>query len=265
MRVRDTKNITPHRDVNDVLALLVGNLNEILGKELFGLYLTGSLSYGDFDRGSSDIDFLAILTRALTPERFDLIKTAHARIAEQCPVWARRIEGSYITQDMLANLEPPTTPRPYINQGGFWDPDPGYGNEWLLNLYVLREFGIALIGPDPKIFIGPIDTAAVREASRRDLLEEWKPKLTAPSYLENSHHQAYVVLTLCRILHRAKHDEVASKRVAASWVKKAYGARWSPLIEQAENWQHGEQLNAIGDTLDFIKFTLEEVADFTPR
>jgi hypothetical protein len=260
MRIQDSTDITPHQDINAILKELAENLQRILGPQLFGLYLTGSLSYGDFDRGSSDIDFLAILNRALSAEQFDLIKQAHRRIGEQYPLWAARIEGSYITYDMLGYVEPPPMARPYINDGAFWHPDPCYGNEWLLNLYVLYDCGIALAGPQPKTFLPPIDIAAVREASRRDLLDEWKPKLQHLTYLQDSHCQAYVVLTLCRILHRARHDQVASKRVAAAWVKQTYDARWSTLIDDALTWQHGKQMNAIDGTLDFIRFTLREVA-----
>jgi len=48
---------TKHKDVNQILHLLKTGLINILGKNLVGLYLTGSLTYGDFNRGSSDIDF----------------------------------------------------------------------------------------------------------------------------------------------------------------------------------------------------------------
>lgn len=260
MKARRHTSPTRHADINEILSLLVEELGRILGPQLFGLYLTGSLTYGGFARGSSDIDFLAILSRPLTPQQFALIKQAHARIGAKHPTWARRIEGSYITRDMLRYVEPPPQPRPYINEGAFWDPDPRYGNEWLLNLHVLYERGIPLIGPAPNTFLPPIDIAAVREASRRDLLAEWKPKLTDRVYLENSHHQAYVVLTLCRILHRARNDNVTSKRAAAAWVKQRYGERWRPLVERAERWRHGQTMDAIDETLGFIRFTLDEVA-----
>jgi len=100
---------------------------------------------------------------------------------------------------------------------------------------VLYERGVSLIGPGPKALIGPVDIRDVREASKKDLLEEWEPKLQDPSFFENSHHQAYVILTMCRILHRARHSNVASKRIASVWVKQAYGKHWRNLIEKAES------------------------------
>lgn len=259
MRFDEIIRLTPHPDVNGILAVLSERLSDLLGDQLVGLYLTGSLTYGDFDRGSSDIDFLAILSHALSQEQRGQVRGMHARIGEDNPLWAERIEGSYITKDLLENVEPPRTPRPYINGGRFWDPDPVYGYEWILNLYVLYECGVALVGPDPKNVMGPIDIDVVRRASKKDLYEEWVPKLKDQSFFEKSHHQAYVVLTLCRILHRATNDSVASKRVASAWVKHTYGRPWIALVERAEQWQHGQEMNAAQHVLDFIEFTREEL------
>ena len=257
--------IMSDQDVNDLLAFFAESLKTILGDQLLGLYLTGSLTYGDFDRGSSDIDFLAVLNQVLSGKNLNRVKRVHAHIVSSYPVWAKRIEGSYVTKEMLGSMHPPGTPRPYINEGRFWDPDPLYGNEWLINLYALYQCGVSLVGPDPKIFIGPIDISDVREASKRDLLEEWQPKLRDQSFFANSHYQAYAILTMCRILHRARNSGLASKRIAATWVKRAYGNPWSDLIERAERWQHGRELNAKEETADFIKFTLDQIAAGTSQ
>ena len=259
MHLDDIAKLTPHQDINQVLFELTDGLTGLLGDQLIALYLTGSLTYGDFDRGSSDIDFLAILGSSLSDHQRGKLRELHAGIGERHPEWRERIEGSYITRDMLPNILPPANGRPYINQGDFWDPDPPYGNEWLLNLYVLHECGIALAGPDPKALIGAVDIDLVREASRRDLMEDWVPKIDDPDFFEDSHLQAYVTMTLCRILHRATHDGVASKRVASAWVKETYGEPWRSLVEKAEAWSHGEDMGSNAEVRDFIRFTRDEV------
>ena len=66
--------LTQYPDVNEVLNLLSTQLQEIFGDKLIALYLTGSLSYGDFDYGSSDIDFLAVLSKDLTANELLAIK-----------------------------------------------------------------------------------------------------------------------------------------------------------------------------------------------
>lgn len=182
------------------------------------------------------------------------------RVGERYPEWATRIEGSYITRDMLESVGPPEAPRPYVNGGAFWDPDPRYGNEWLVNLYAVRECGIALAGPEPNELIDPVKIEDVREASRRDLFEEWVPKLDDPAFFESSHHQAYATLTLCRILHRSENPDVVSKRVAADWVTSAYAERWiTELVEKAERWQHGQELGQAGRVRDLVAFTRDRL------
>lgn len=242
---------------------MAAEVQKILGDQLIGLYLTGSLTYGDFDPGSSDIDFLAILDRALSDRQRSRIEK-HSIIADEYPKWAKRIEGSYITKEMLTSKRPPKQPRPYINGGKFWNPDPRYGNEWLVNLFVVHETGVALVGPNPKQIIPPVDIKDVREASNEDLRTDWAPKLTDPAAFEksdydSSHLQAYAILTICRILYRAKNDHITSKRIASDWVKKTYGKSWSSLIEKAENWQHGQKLDVRESTLKFMEFVLREV------
>ncbi len=253
---------TPHDDVNDVLARLAKGAREVAGDRLVALWLTGSLTYGDFDRGSSDIDYLAVLTEPLGPEQRRALEALHAEIAVRLPAWADRIEGSWIPQDWLASIVPPAEGRPYVNGGAFWEPDPPYGNEWLINLYALRERGVALAGPEPRALIPPIDIGDVRRASARDLHAEWVPTLEDAGFFASSHHQAYVTLTMCRILHRAERDEVESKRVAAAWVKSRWPEPWLvDLVDRAEGWRHGEDLGQADEVRRLIVFARDRIGN----
>ena len=111
-----------------------------------------------------------------------------------------RLECSYTPIDMLKNILPPKEPRPYYGGGIFYDEAP-YGNEWIINNYLLYEHGITLIGPDFKKLTTPIDIIEVQKACIRDLFQEWEPKITDFEWLDNSHYQSYLVMNLCRILY----------------------------------------------------------------
>jgi Aminoglycoside adenylyltransferase, C-terminal domain len=87
-------------------------------------------------------------------------------------------------------------------------------NEWIINHYLLSRHGIALEGPDVNELIPPIDIQNVRQASARDLFQEWVPKIYDSAWLSNSHYQSYLVLNLCRILHTVIQGEPRSKKVA---------------------------------------------------
>jgi hypothetical protein len=251
--------LTPHKDVNQVLELLATGLKELLGNQLVGLYLTGSLTYGDFDKGSSDIDFLAVLNKPLNDQQLETIKTLHQKIGEAVPFWAKRLEGSYVTTEMIKTKDAQKKQRPYVNGGkvNLYK----YGSEWTINLYALQETGVAIVGVEPSIMFPKVTIKDVREASKQDLLKDWQPKLDDPNAFnpkdyDGNHLKAYAVLTMCRILHRAKNDGIASKRVASNWVKETY-KEWTDLVVQAERWQHGKRMSSDNEVKDFIRFTIK--------
>ncbi|HZR39820.1 MAG TPA: aminoglycoside adenylyltransferase domain-containing protein, partial [Ktedonobacteraceae bacterium] len=84
-----------------------------------------------------------------------------------------------------------------------------------------------------------------------------------PSWLEwvrQREEQAFVVLTLCRLLYTLDITDVVSKPAAAHWAQKALGERWAGLIERALAGQHedGEISDSeMEDTIALIEYTVE--------
>ena len=87
---------TRYPAVNTLLADLLTRAQAILGNNLAGFYLDGSLALGDFDPASSDVDFLAAVARPLAPETFTALATMHRRVAASGRPFATELEGSYI-------------------------------------------------------------------------------------------------------------------------------------------------------------------------
>jgi len=254
-------NPTPYQDINAVAALFTKELKEIFGTQMVGFYLTGSLTYGGFDKPSSDLDFIVVLKQPLSDGQREEIKAMHAEVEKLYPEWERRIEMPYLLQNLLGDTRPPKIPQPCFNAGELWEPDPTYEDNWLVDVYALREYGIA---PEPKSLIPPIKMEAVRKVSSRDLHKKWKKKLDSPEPFGDGKHwsidlmQAYSVLTMCRKLYRAKNDGSDSKRISSKWAKENYPER-KDLIEKAENWHMGLTMDAHDEVLDFIRFALKEV------
>lgn len=250
-------NVTSFEDVNKVVNSLANSLKDILGSNFVGLYLTGSLSYGDFNSESSDIDLLVVSNEFISSEQIKKIEQLHKKIELENKMWTKRIECSYVSKKMLQNILPPKTARPYVGEGRFYD-EALYGNEWIINIYWLYNRGINILGPNFKTLIKPVNILDVQEACVRDLFKEWKPKIDDSNYLNNPHYQSYVVLNLCRILYTVIGGKLSTKKVSAFWVKNKY-PQWRNLITTAENWKYGKDMKLQDEARNFIRFTIDEV------
>jgi predicted nucleotidyltransferase len=87
-----------YSEVNTVLNLLLSEVRSLLGEELLGMYLYGSLSLGAFEPGSSDIDFLVV-----TVDAFAILTMCRALYTLACgevvskpraAAWAREALGT---------------------------------------------------------------------------------------------------------------------------------------------------------------------------
>ncbi len=250
---------TPQPDVNKILNLLLDNITGILQSQFVGMYLYGSLSSGDFNPATSDVDFLVVTADPLSEETVAELESMHRRIWASGLKRATRLEGAYIPQQDIRRHDPNNAPCPTINEGRFYV--GGFGSDWIIQRHVIREFGVTLEGPDPKTLIDPVSADDIRRAVLGILHEWWFPMLDDPAWLRKheSDYHGYAVITMCRALHALKHGTIVSKPVAVIWAKEELGAQWHPLIEQAVASQHGKRSDFLDETLEFIRFTMERI------
>jgi predicted nucleotidyltransferase len=251
---------TPYSDVNEILTLLLKSVQEILGNQLVGMYLYGSLSSGDFDPQSSDIDFLVVTTSTLSDKAIAELRSMHQRIWKSSLKWSSKLEGSYIPKRDIRRHDPHSPPCPTVNEGKFYLDKRG--SDWIIQRHVIREQGIILTGPEPKTLIDPVSPEDIRRAVTGVLQEWWLPMLEDPSWLKNhgSEYHAFAILSMCRALHALEHGVIVSKPVAARWAQKELGERWSQVIEQALARQAGHEARSLyNESLEFIKFTINIV------
>lgn len=240
--------------VESLFETIINELPPILGDNLVGIYVTGSLSYGAYKPDSSDVDLVVVIKRALDDSEVTTIESWHKKLEANQPDFANRIECSYVPIDWLSLILPPPKPRPYMGGGEFWR-ESTYGNEWLINNYWLYKCGETLWGPSFRTLMQPVSIEAVKKAVARDLEVEWMPKIEDPSYLENPHHQAYLVLNLCRIAYTLKRNDLASKLKSAIWVGQTY-SQWKGLINEALEWTYGKEMNRNQEVIMLIKFVV---------
>ena len=207
-------NITKYPAIDLVIIDFSTNLLKILKEKIVGIYLTGSLSYGDFVLERSDIDLLVVVKDKLDINEIELIRNLHKDIEVKYSSWKERIECSYTPIYMLNEILPPKEPRPWIGSGVLY-PEAPYGNEWIINSYLLQEYGIPIYGKQYKeLLTKPIDILEVQKASVRDIFKEIEPKIQNKEELYDSHIQSYTVLNICRILYTVFNAKVEIGRAS---------------------------------------------------
>ena len=245
---------TPYLEINEELQTLHRGACEVLGSRVVGMYLYGSLAYGDFALERSDIDFVIVTNDEVTGEAVPALEAMHARQTASGTVWAKRLEGSYISQPALRRYEPTDGMRAHINRGNFYLGH--HGSEWIIHRHVLREQGVVVAGPCPAGLIDPMPDTELRRSVLGILREWWEPIVQNPVRLRSGEYQAYAIMTMCRALYTLRHGVVATKPVSARWARGELGEEWAPLIDSALAWRHNMPLDRMSETLDFMRFML---------
>ena len=245
---------TPYEEVNTILLFMLTEIQAILGHQLVGFYLYGSLSLGDFDPTSSDIDFLIVTAEDLAEEILEHLRDMHAAIASSGLRYANRLEGSYIPRQALRRYDPDNARHPTI--GADWPFQIGlHGSNWIIERHIVREHGVIVWGPSPHTLIDPVSLHQLRAAVCEHLKNFWQSQLDEPEWLRPRDYQAFAVLTLCRALYTLKQGIVSSKPQAAAWAQEVF-PQWKPMIERALSWRSHHEKDDLTETMAFLRNAL---------
>jgi hypothetical protein len=244
---------TAYPEIDATLAGLLAGSRAILGGELVGLYLFGSLTSGGFDAETSDVDFAAVTRSEVDAAQQAELGALNRRL--QGMPWAARLEGSFLPLCAFEDFNPAGTPFPTIGMGGWFGLDHK-GIERALQRHLLREHGIALAGPAPASFIAPVGPAALKAETLDMLHGWWRSQRDDPVRLRRRGYQAYAALTMCRMLYTLETGCVASKPAAAAWARPRVAREWRDLIDRALAWRDGDGVDDFSLTLDLIGWML---------
>lgn len=215
------------KDVEKFFKKIRKELLEVLGSNLFGLYISGSLTYGNFRTKSSDLDCMVVTKRKLNSQELDRLEKWHGKLMKENNRPAKRLEMLYATRNGLLSSGDMKTPVFYKET--FKRRAVSGANNKIIWLNI-REQGITIFGPEPREFVPPISAQDLRHALRSEL-----DYLTSHTeeYLREDWSKVYVILTLCRILHTLETGEIVSKLVAASWCLEHAPKKYHALITAA--------------------------------
>jgi predicted nucleotidyltransferase len=250
-------------EVRPVLTLLLSDIQDVLGDQLLGLYLYGSLSSGDFDPASSDVDFLAVTHEAITEDdpTFERLRQMHERIAASGLPFANHLEGSYIPEDALRRYNPATAWHPTI--GNDWPFKLGFHDaNWVIERAIVRERGVVLFGPPPETMIDPVSPQQLRDATCQQLADVWQPRIDDEydHWPRPREFPAFSVLTLCRALYTLQHGVNCSKPVAAAWAAQTH-PKWEPVIAWAQAHRADDEETTPAEFARVIAMLREAIAE----
>jgi len=219
-------------EIESLLQELLADLRAPLGERLVGVYLFGSLVWGDFDPQISDIDLMVAVAEDITAEQLPALAGMHAAFEARHPFWEGRIEAGYISPQSIGAYGCEEVSIAVLSPGEPLNIKPA-GTDWFINWYVIQEKGVQLYGPPPQTLIPPISKDAFRRAVKQQTAE-WREWVVHTR--DSRPYQGYAILTMVRALYAVQTGEQPSKLQAARWAASEH-PELGIQIEKALQWR----------------------------
>lgn len=220
-------------EVRQVCATFLHAMNSSAEGLVDGLYLRGSLTWGEFF-DSSDIDFTCVLSRRPAADDLLALEAAHTQIWFEHP--QRNFDGHHVLLDDLRAPASQCPPVPVSHAGAFTESGDLDVNP--VSWAELATRGIRLQGRDPQVLdihhhpdelrAFTVDNLATYWARwARDLVLGW------PVAGRRDDLVAWCTLGVARLHHLLATGQMTSKSGAGRYVLASLDERWHPLATEA--------------------------------
>jgi hypothetical protein len=232
-------NNTPANDdlLDGCARAAAGLLRRLLGEELVAAYLIGSGALGGASAGQSDLDLVAVCADAPSAARTARLVAA---LTEEAMTWpVRGLE--FVLYPRAAVATPSPTPQFALNLNVgrrmplhlSTDPAAEPAHWFVVDLAILRDHGVALLGPPPAELVAPVPRAWLLDALGQSLA--W--------HAANEPVLHQTVLNAGRAWRYAVEGAWSSKDAAAGW---ALARTEDPeLVRTALAIRHGDRTLAL--------------------
>ncbi len=196
---------------------------------LEGLYLHGSLGFGEWYPGRSDVDFVAVLAGEAPA---GVLRQVHADLADTFATPA--FDGFHCTWDDLANgpagLELPCT------LGGVFYAEERHDIH-PVTWHELAFHGVRVFGPQLAEVKLWTDQQALRQYTHDNLASYWAEQVEAlrrfPAEAGKPEIVTWFVLGTARLHHLLATNTLTSKTGAGFYAERVFDARWHELVGEA--------------------------------
>lgn len=209
------------------------HVQSCLGPNFLALYVYGSLSLGDFDEDSSDVDLLVVTEALPGEEKLACLSEAHEALFAGRNPFARELEVTYVARDSLRSFAPGKTLGFRVDRGSPKLRPSTLEVDWLVNFFALLQAGKAAYGPAPSALLPPVTREELQAAMEKLNEIWWLPVAENPEKLVPCSYRYYAVLTMARMLATREKGKIVSKKAAADWAARNLEPRWATLVRQA--------------------------------
>jgi predicted nucleotidyltransferase len=200
-----------------VLEELEAQVRDLLGANLRGLYVYGSLAFDCYNPARSDVDVLVVTKRRMAPETRRALSSVLHRLDR-----VARLEISFLSR---ADLEPWRCPCPFdYHFSGTTEKHDGAGTYFASEIPNARARGVAIYGPPPEDVLPAVPEADFWDSLVRDI--RW-----ARDRIDEI--PVYAVLNCCRTLAFAREHVILSKAEGGEWGMRELPEQFRPLAESA--------------------------------
>eukprot|EP00826_Nyctotherus_ovalis_P016478 TRINITY_DN14769_c0_g1_i1.p1 TRINITY_DN14769_c0_g1~~TRINITY_DN14769_c0_g1_i1.p1 ORF type:complete len:264 (-),score=40.15 TRINITY_DN14769_c0_g1_i1:2-733(-) len=192
---------------------------EILGKNLVGTYVHGSIAMGCFSWNSSDIDFLVIVQSELSISDKREVYKFLIETSKKAP--PKGLEMSILLRSSIEKFKHPTPYELHFSEDYFKEHKGdeasmyagGLDPDLAGHLTIVRERGFCLMGePINSLFKKPIPEEAYLASILNDIND---------IYTHFAKNPAYYILNTCRVLAYLETAAITSKKEGAEWALQA--------------------------------------------
>ena len=185
---------------------------DLLGEDLTGIYLYGSVAGGCSNGKTSDVDVVTVVRESLCQETKEQLLDIHRAIPSP-------IDATYITQEQARQDVYPTPLECVIRPVKLFSVPDGLPDFPIVR-NDLHENGLCLFGPDIRD-VFPAVPWPLLSACLRDMFPVARKRFKNP------------VLMLCRIVCSLRTRRACSKAQAAQWAMEHFDAKWQLLLQQS--------------------------------
>jgi streptomycin 3"-adenylyltransferase len=239
----------------EILSAIAEAYKAVLGDNMVGIYVHGSIAFGCFRFSKSDIDFLAVVKDRPSQAQKEALIGTLLRLHPVAPP-----KGFEMSVVLLENCRRFVYPTPFElhfsnthlkrakeDLAEYCRTMNGVDHDLAAHFTVVKQVGVPLCGSPVEDVFGDVPKEAYLSSIQADVRDA-----------ESEIHRdpVYVILNLCRVLAYRKSDLVLSKEQGGLWGTAHLPGCFVPIVQEALNCYGSEKEMSIapGAGVEFASY-----------